>query len=89
MSDTIDPEMQLLQAATAVRVAVMSKGYVARRYLLQYLLTDDMAKDIVGVAETWHRQRQNDYDPDVDLLLKTKAWELLEEAAATQLGFEV
>jgi hypothetical protein len=89
MSDTTDPETQLLQAATAIQVAVMLKGRVARRYLLQYLLTDDMAKDIVSAGETWHRQKQNGYDPEVDLLLKTEAWELLEEAAATQLGFEV
>ena len=89
MSDTNDPEMQLLRAATAVQVSVMSKGYVARRYLLPYLLTDDMAMDIVSTSETWHRQRLGGQQPDVDLLLKTKAWELLEEAAATQLGLEV
>ncbi len=89
MSDTNDPEMQLLQAATAVQVAVMSKGYVARRYLLQYLLTDDMAKDIVSASETWHRQRLTGQRPDANTLLETKAWELLEEAAATSLGFEV
>ncbi len=69
--------------------AVFAYGDGARQSLLEHILSDTMASDIVKAADTAARQHISGERVDMTEVLQTEAWRLIVDAAAARMGYEV